>query len=277
MKTAFVATAIVAVLCLTGCNSTRSISNSGYGQHYATAPGYSRHELNEYDVLGIDPEQPVTEADIQAALTSPEIRLTPGASILLVQSGALFPDAPLVDALSEHFRVVPFSGFRPEENQSRPGASVKRRNASVALDTTQNPARLTYTDERSQHQPVIEPEKSSMANTLRLAAARANCDFIVCCWGIIESASEPLPTKTVSWMPVVKWVTPDERQHSRIQLKLAVIDVASGAWTLNSPDTMEDKTWSTRPRREVADQKQVEQLKSEAYQHAARQLVSLSR
>jgi hypothetical protein len=38
---------------------------------------------------------------------------------------------------------------------------------------------------------------------------------------------------------------------------------------------MEDKTWSIRPRREVADQKQIEQLKSEAYQHAARQLVSL--
>jgi hypothetical protein len=129
MKTAFAATAIVAALCLTGCKSTRSISNSGYGQHYATAPGYSRQELNEYDVLGIDPEKPVTEADIQAALTSPEIQLTPGASILLVQSGALFPDAPLVDALSEHFRFgrvdveqPGFNGGQNLEHTSAPGS-----------------------------------------------------------------------------------------------------------------------------------------------------------
>jgi len=59
----------------------------------------------------------------------------------------------------------------------------------------------------------------------------------------------------VSWIPFAGWVVPDELQHMRIRLKLAVIDVRSGRWTLLTPEPSEDKAWSTSFTR-GSDQKQ---------------------
>jgi hypothetical protein len=107
---------------------------------------------------------------------------------------------------------------------------------------------------------------------LRLAAARGGADVIICYWGQLESANEKMPTKTVSWIPVVNWMVPDEREHMRIQLKMALVDVRSGNWSVFSPESFDEKRISVSPRRDVADQKLVQGLKEKVYENAAREL-----
>ena len=109
---------------------------------------------------------------------------------------------------------------------------------------------------------------------LRLAAARAGVSTVVCYWGILESGEEKVATKTISWIPVLNWVVPDERQHMRLRLKIAMVDVATGNWSVFSAEPLESRSWSVKPRREVADQKQVEAIKQKAYELAARDLIS---
>jgi hypothetical protein len=238
---------------LSGCSTVRPISNSAYQDDrsigYAprangSDPGYVyRGELSEFDVLGIARGQMTTEQDIQRSLDNAKsVKLTPNSSILLIQSGAMFPDAPMVSELSKYFRVTPFSGVPTMTRSGRD--AIESRN----------------------------PE--SFAQSLRLAAARGGNDVILCYWGILESATEDLATKTVSWVPVVSWVVPDEKQHMRIRLKLAVIDVRSGNWSVLSPNAFDDARVSTSPRRGVKDQQQVETLKAKAYEASVKDLVA---
>jgi len=240
---------IGAGLILAGCTSTRSISNPNYREPGAAgAPareGYPdpafvyRGELSEFDVLGVSRDQTAFDEDIQQALDAAKaIRLKPQSAILLIQSGAMFPDNPMLDGLSRHFRVVPFSGVPPGKTSGN--------------DTDAN---------------------FNFSKSLRLAAARAGAETIVCYWGILESAQEKIATKTVSWVPIVGWFVPDERQHARIRLKLALIDVRSGNWSVLSPAAFDSKAMSVGPRRAVADQKLVERLKQQAYAASVQELV----
>ena len=250
---------ILACALVAGCaKTTRSISHSGYPSEASRAfysgdsaraavsdPAFEyRGELSEYDVLGVPRGEVASEADIQRAIeAAKQVKLRPGSSILLIQSGALFPDGPMVTELSKHFRVVPFSGV----------PSVRRTN-SGALRTDSS-----------------DPENYS--KSLRLTAARGGTDSIVCYWGMLESESDRLPTKTVSWVPMVNWLMPDEKQHMRIQLKVAVVDVRSGNWSVFSPKAFDDARITTSPRRGAVDQKQVERLKRLAYEASAIELV----
>jgi hypothetical protein len=239
-----------------GCTkSIRSISHSGYPQQNSycgnrTGDGVSdaafeyRGELSEFDVLGIPRGEITSEAEIRRALAdSKSVKLLPGSSILLIQSGALFPDGQMVTELRESFRVVPFSGV----------PTVRRISAGVLQTESSDP--------------------ESYSKALRLTAARGGADFIVCYWGMLESESGRLATKSVSWVPVAHWFMPDEKQHMRIRLKVALVDVRSGSWSIFSPKPFEDARISTSPRRSAVDQKQVERLKKLAYQASAAELV----
>jgi hypothetical protein len=244
-------------LLLAGCTdpAARSISHSTYQEppsHYGAPPSEApsdpafeyRGELSEFDVLGISRGDITSDAEIRRTLdNSKPIKLRPGSSVLLIQSGALLPDGPMVAELSKHFTVVPFSGV-----------PALRRLGAGTLQTES-----------------FDPE--TYAKSLRLTAARGGTDFIVCYWGMLESETDRLATKTVSWVPIVHWVVPDEKRHLRIRLKLALIDVRSGNWSVFSPKPFEDARLSTGPRRDVVDQKQVEQLKKLAYESAAAELV----
>ncbi len=71
----------------------------------------------------------------------------------------------------------------------------------------------------------------------------------------------------------MNWLVPDENQHMRLRLKLALIDVRTGDWAVLSPTPVEASKLSTSPRRGVADQKLVERLKGEAYAAGAQELL----
>jgi len=231
-----------------GCKSTRSISNSHYvretgcfpqGATYTEAAFAYYGELSEHDVLAIDPERRITETEIAQALanTAPPIPRR-GSTILLVQSGAAIPDAAMVAELERDFTVVPFSGVPSDAHDGSKGA---------------------------------------YSRLLRLTAARAGCETIVCYWGILESGRSDVVTKTISWVPLAGWMLPDEKQAMRIRLKVAVIDVRSGKWKVVSPAAHENRAISTRFSRGSSDQQQVESLKRLAYASAARDITAAPR
>jgi hypothetical protein len=246
----------IVVLCglLAGCSTSRSISNSAYRDDSNARcyfprpndsdPGFAyRGELSEFDVLGIERGVASSELDIQRALDSAKaVKLNTNSSVLLIQSGAMFPDAPMVKELSKYFRISPFSGVPP---MSRRGGE-------------------TVTESR---------DPQSFAQSLRLAAARGGNETILCYWGVLESEKQDLATKTVSWLPTVGWVLPDEKQHMRIRLKLALIDVRSGNWSVLSPEAFDDSRMSTSLGRGAKDQKQVELLKAKAYEASVKDLI----
>ncbi len=101
---------------LSGC-ATRSISDSGYrGESGYMSKGspnpFYKGELSEFQVLGIDPQARVTQEEIDRALESKQrLSLSKGASIMLIQSGAMIPDEPMVKALEKYYNVSVFSGI----------------------------------------------------------------------------------------------------------------------------------------------------------------------
>src|ERR1051325_1699281 len=85
-----------------GCSTVRSISHSEYRSPQAgyaprppaSDPGFEyRGELSEFDVLGIQRGVIASESDIQQAINNARpVTLRRNSSILLIQSGAMFPD-----------------------------------------------------------------------------------------------------------------------------------------------------------------------------------------
>src|ERR1035441_5747122 len=163
-------------------------------------------------MIVVSPRHPArpTTLSVRRLRRTVTVKLRPGSSILLIQSGALFPDGPMVTALSKHFSVVPFSGVPALRKTTAGGAQTE------------------------------SPDSESYSKSLRLTAARGGIDLVLCYWGMLESESECLPTKTVSWVPLVHWVVPDEKQHMRIRLKVALFDVRSDNWSVFSPQPFAD-------------------------------------
>lgn len=278
MKTLKVSAIIVSMILLAGCSKTvRSISQSGHTDGYSYA-GPASQELDEFDVLGLDRDKPVTEEDIQRATSrSKPVHLAPGSTIFLIQSGAIYPDGPMVAELSKSLRVVPFTGIA--------GANKTRSETPLNNQTVRNAAIITDPDKPVTIVPMTtasyptyrtappKPEGGDYSRLLRLAAAQAGASTIVCYWGILESGTEQIATRTISWLPVMNYFMPDERQHMRIRLKVAIIEVASGTWSVFSVEPRETTKWSARKHREAADQKQVERLKQKAYEAGAKELI----
>jgi uncharacterized lipoprotein NlpE involved in copper resistance len=231
--------ALAIVLILSGC-ATRSISNSGYSQggYYGRSgdnPLY-KGELSEFDVLGIDAGNDISEQDITTAAAAKKERITlrKGDSIMIIQSGAMIPDEDMTTNMEKYFSVTVFTGV--------PEAGKKT--------------------------------NTSYAKALRFAAAKAGIEKIFVYWGVLESGTRNLATRTVSWVPIVGWALPDQAQEIRIRLKVALVDVKTGQWEMFSPKVFEDTAASAILNRERSDQEQVALLKAKAYQAAVESIIS---
>jgi hypothetical protein len=246
---------LAAVLLLSACE-TRSISDSGYagdGRGYYGGRGnpFYKGELTEFDLLGIDVSRPASDEEIAQQLADHrKISLRRGATMMAIQSGAPLPDDQMVTALDRYFAVVPFSGVSP----------VRLEAASYASNSVS---------------PKLADERiTNYARALRLAAAKSGAEVIFCYWGVIDSAVEHEPTKVVSWVPLVGAVIPDETQLMRIRLKVALIDVRSGQWSMFAPQAFVDSALSAALIRAQSDQKQVALLKEKAYKAAVEAFVA---
>ncbi|QYY35729.1 hypothetical protein [Ruficoccus sp. ZRK36] len=239
MKTSITLLALTACLLFAGCE-TRSISDSGY--HHDR--GY-RGELNELSVLGVSTSgNEITEQEIADALKngSPEVGLKHGDTIVLIQSGALFPDDGMLDGLKTAYEVIPLSGV--PDNGNGP------------------------TWMRSDSKQEVPP----LDKSLRLVAARGGASYMIVYWGQLEISQEAYATKAVSWIPIVGGVLLDEQQEMRIQLKIAIIDVLTGDWNLLTPVSYEDKTNTASYTRHSQHDDQVSLLKTQAYEEAVKDI-----
>jgi hypothetical protein len=232
---------VLIALLLAGC-SVRSISNSGYPGDW-NSNGLYRGELGEFDVIGIDASHEVTDAEIAAQFSDyTRTKLHHGEAIMVIQSGALMPDEPMLRELDRIFETTPFSGIPVARSAPAIGGAA-------ASD-------------------------SGYAKRLRLAAAKGGYEAILCYWGTLEAAREGHATKLVSWVPVVGSVVPDETQEMRIRLRVAVIEVKSGHWSMFSPETFSDAALTAALLRRQSDQDQVALLKDKAYKAAVSALVA---
>lgn len=242
MNIRMMAALVLFALALGGC--ARSISNSGYvDPHYAhqeNANPFYRGEIEELDLIVPVSTAGSAESDIGKALAvKAPLRPALAAPLLVVQSGAIIPDAPMMQALGRHFRAAPFSGLPPQPGET-------------AAD-----------------------KPGSYGERLRLAAANGNYGQVLVYWGMLETAQTDGPTKIISWVPIAGYFVPDESQRMRIQLKAVLIDVASGRWRMFQPEPLEDSAISAGFNRESSDQDQVELLKDGGYRRLA-DLVALA-
>lgn len=168
---------------------------------------------------------------------------------MVVQSGALFPDTEMVQALERYYTVAAFTGV-PVQG-AKPGDPQGR-----AL------------------QPPATPlPQASYSRIFRLAAARGGYEAILVYWGVLESQTQGLGTKAISWVPIVGSIVPDQSQQMRIRLTMALIDVRTGQWETFMPEPFLDDAVSNQLSRASSDQEQVGLLKTKAYKAASEALV----
>jgi hypothetical protein len=112
----------------------------------------------------------------------------------------------------------------------------------------------------------VPPEnKARLPESLRLRAAQGGYRYIVCYWGVLESAQTDKEGKIVSWVPIMGSFVLDQKQQMRIRLKALLVDVATGNWKMVTPEAHTDASYNSRWTRESADQKLVNELKAKGY------------
>ena len=223
----FLTLSLIMIL-LSGC-VTRSISDSGYRTQthygYQSTNPFYKGELSEFDVLGINPAAVITEDQIQNALKK--------ARPLSLDKGA-------------SLLVIQSGASTPDHSM----VQALEKNYRIAVFSG------------------IPSESDSVkrySKTIRLAAAQGGYGKILVYWGFLETSNQNLATKTISWVPVVGWIVPDETQHMRIRMKVALLDTASGSWDLFSPKAFDNTELVGHFSRESSDQNQVAILKNLAY------------
>lgn len=230
-----------AALFLAGCAHDRS---TGYQRRDFDArralKGHaaSGSELQDTDVFGSAAAKPTEEEIAKALDRSSKVELRAGDGVLVVQSGKTVPDPRMVAELNKHCRAIPFSGVRSDW---------------ISGDAGDNP---------------------DYARALRMAAAQAGAQKILCFWGSLEVARHDLSTKTITWLPVIDVLVPDQKDRLRMQLKTAVVDVRTGAWTLSRTEPLEDEAITTGWGREHLESPEVRRLQQKSYTLAVNSLVS---
>lgn len=225
---------LTAALLLCGCE-TRSISNSGYNSGY---PGARSNPLYHGELSEFD----VLGIDTKAAASDSDIR----AQFADYHKITVKRGAPVL--------VIQSGALIPDD------AMLRELDRSLITSPFSGVP--------------IAAGAGRYATALRLAAAKGGYEVILCYWGVLESAVENQATKLVSWVPIVGAAIPDKSQHMRIRLRIAVVDVKSGRWTMFAPENFEDEALSAGVIRRQSDQEQVALLKDKAYRAAAQTFVA---
>ena len=231
----------VVVFLIFGC-TPRSISNSGYQKdQYRGYPNNHnqtdfsyRGELTEFQILGINTQKVPSEDDINKALKD-------------------------------------YKGFTIKKNGKillvQSGAVIPDESMVQELENDFSIGPFSGV-------PQKDIENENYSKLIRLMAARGGYETIVCYWGILETGKMNQATKTVSWVPIVGWALPDQKDLMRIRLKVALLDVRSGSWDVFMPKPFSDSKYSSIVKRKDVDQGLVQNLKEKAYSAAASEIIT---
>jgi hypothetical protein len=116
-------------------------------------------------------------------------------------------------------------------------------------------------------------DKTGMAASLRLRAAQGGYHYILCYWGVLESAQEDREGKAISWVPIAGSFVPDQKEQMRIRLKAILLDVATGNWKIYTPEVHNDALLTSDLSREEQNQKLVTALKTKGYKSLIAELL----
>jgi hypothetical protein len=116
-------------------------------------------------------------------------------------------------------------------------------------------------------------EKSGTAGSLRLRAAQGGYRYILCYWGVLETAQQDKEGKAVSWIPVVGSIVPDQKEQMRMRLRAILVDVSTGNWKMLTPEIPGEALFSSRKTRMEEDQKLVRELKAKGYKKLVEELL----
>ncbi len=108
-------------------------------------------------------------------------------------------------------------------------------------------------------------DRTGLSASLRLRAAQGGYRYILCYWGVLESAQTDNEGRVVSWLPFAGHFVPDQKQQMRMRLKGVLLDVGSGHWRMILPAPVAESRISSEYTRESSDQRLVEALKSKGY------------
>jgi len=224
-----------AALLLTGCESNVNYRAADFSGNKVYKRGPAAPQLKETEVLGLRNTRRVGDDDISRGLDEASaLKIKEGTRVLLVQSGAAHPDKEMVDELSKRFVVIPHTGI-PADVRTGPDDDVSK--------------------------------------ALRLAAAHSKSETLMVYWGHLEMKRDDLPTSLVSWVPIVDFTVPDEYQHVRMHLKVALVDVRTGNWSTFRTEPIETEALTTRHAREHQKRHPLQNSKNRLYQNAVRKLV----
>jgi hypothetical protein len=237
-----VAALAAAAVLLAGCAHERTTSyrradftaRQSLKSHYGGG-----EELSDADVVGSGVKKAPSDEDIRNALDhARSVDLKLGETVLVLQSGEAVPDARMVAELNKHYRAVPFSGIRSDWA-----------------------SHWENTDDYYSKQ-------------LRYAAAKAGAQKILCFWGSLEVARHDLSTKTITWLPVVDIIVPDQKDNVRVHLKVALVDVRTGDWSLFRTEPVQTEVVTTGWGREHLETPEVRELKEKSYVVAVNSLLT---
>lgn len=220
---------------LSACGTNREYRSADLSSERAYKKEKSSAQIKESDLLRGKEGNAASDEEIRQILD--ETRTFPlkeHSTVLLVQSGSERPDAEMIEQVSKHFTVIPYTGVRTELKSEADG---------------------------------------EIGRALRLAAAHAKAETVLVYWGNLEMKRDDLPTGIVSWVPVVDFVVPDEYQKVRMSLRVALIDVRSARWTTFRTDAIEDQTLTTRFAREKAPNWTLHGIKERAYHGCVQKLM----
>jgi hypothetical protein len=216
-----------------GCGTNREYRSADLSSEHAYKKGKTTAQLKENEILGVNRNN-ASDEDIEKILDGTRsFAVKEYSNILLVQSGSSHPDREMVDQLSKHFTIIPYTGV-PKD---------------------------------------LREEADDLSKALRLAAAHASAETIVVYWGTLEMKRDGLATGIVSWVPVVDFMVPDEYQKARMHVKVALIDVRKGQWATFRTEPIEEQTLTTRYAREKEPNWPLSGMKARAYQACARKLL----
>jgi hypothetical protein len=222
-------------LFLAGCHTNSAYKSADFSNEKMYKRNAHSPQLKENEVLGMKANEDLSDNDIKRILDeTASLRLKPGSTLLLVQSGAPTPDKEMVKELSHYFTVVPYTGV---------------------------PSEVCSGD-----------SDAALSKALRLAAAQSKAESILVYWGHLEMKRDDFPTSIVSWVPVVDFMVPDEYQKMRISLKVALIDVRTGNWARFRTEAVEGDMITTRYAREHNMSWPYEAFKQKLYASASQKL-----
>ncbi|MDR0807093.1 MAG: hypothetical protein LBN41_10195 [Enterobacteriaceae bacterium] len=224
---------ITGVLLLSGCATPDSKNPTYVSSRTVQA------QLSDNDVFDSDLAHEITNEEIRITYDQPNmgVKLASHSPIILVQSGALVPDAVMQAEMAKYYQVSVYSGIPPTKPR------VKKDSEGVI--------------------------QNNYMKSLRLVAAKGKQPTVVVYWGSLEIGIYDETSKSVLWSPYRGEKLPMNTKSLRYLMRFVAVDTRTGNWVMHSPLNTEIDYTAAPFGSQTNELVQIDELKKNAYIAAA--------